>query len=284
MGGLLGMVAMVRNDPTVAEWVSYHHAAGLHEFLFIDDGSDDGTWERLQYMALVAPWVKCVRYDGKAESRRHPSDKEVIARQVDAYRQAREMIPAAWAWAAFMDLDEYLVTRDNRPLGKLLELADEVSAVALNWKCFGTPTQAHGFVIERTTRCSSSKSRFNLHYKCLVRNGRIGPAMSTHRPNITEGKIVHDFDGAYEGRKHGKTTSIRHGQAWINHYRCGSLTTWLKRQARGYDGWEDYASLEEFRRRVKECNLETDETSLAHVPRMKRLMDALEPGWIERTG
>lgn len=105
----LPLVAQIRNGRRyLPSFLAHYRKLGVTRFIFVDDGSDDGSAEYLVPMADVDLYRSNISY---MESNRGLLFKEEIVRR---YGQNR--------WWLFVDIDEYLVFEgvEERSLGDLI--------------------------------------------------------------------------------------------------------------------------------------------------------------------
>ena len=105
----LPLVAQVRNGRRyLPSFLAHYRKLGVTRFIFVDDGSNDGTAEYLSPMSDVDLYRSTIGY---TESNRGILFKEEIVRRYGKNR-----------WWLFVDIDEYLVFEgaEDRSLGDLI--------------------------------------------------------------------------------------------------------------------------------------------------------------------
>jgi len=129
--GAVTVVAILKNEaPYLLEWLAFHRAVGVSDFLLYDHGSDDGSRDLLRCLA-AAGLLRWVDWDGRSE-----------APQTDAYNEALTANRIATRWVAYLDLDEFLVPKQVSSLPELLSaLPDDAAAILPNWVVFGSNGQ-----------------------------------------------------------------------------------------------------------------------------------------------
>jgi hypothetical protein len=149
------------------EWLGYHKAVGVDQFVLYDNNSNDGG------RALI-------------ESSPFASDVTVVdcseePGQLAAYHHFCLHYAQRTTWAAFVDLDEFIHPLESDTLPALLPRYEPFSAVLLNWNLFGPSghdTRPLGLVIENYLKRVSYDAEINRHVKSLVRTADlidIGP-------------------------------------------------------------------------------------------------------------
>jgi hypothetical protein len=115
---------------------------------------------------------------------------------------------------------------------------DDVSAVAMNWACFGSAGavfKEDTLVPERFTRRADSSFFINRHYKSLVRPKRTIRFINPHQALMTEGRYVMangDTLVANEKFPYGLSQTLCWEVLRVNHYVVKSLEEFLVRKSR----------------------------------------------------
>lgn len=212
----VGIVAIAKNEARfLLEWVAFHRAVGIRHFFIADNGGDDGTSELLKRLDRAG---HIVRFDFRD---RHPA-------QLAAYNDIVPRLRGALDLAVIIDVDEFV-----RPLAS--ERADtffaeifsdpNVSALALNWACYGSSGRVEsgrGLVTTRFTRRAEQDFRSNRHIKTVFRVDRFLRAENPHLVRISGGRYVdvhgEDIDEWYPDFGPGATTrTLWHG-ARVDHF------------------------------------------------------------------
>lgn len=158
----IALVAIVKNEtPYILEWIAHYRSIGIGNLIIYDNETDDpdGTLQKLDQAQLckVIPW--------KVEEGTSP--------QISAYNDAIRRFRERFEFIAFFDADEFLcVPPGFNIIAWLRELPDDVGAVAINQRIFGSSghlTRSAGFVTERFTRCSVSSYDENYWVKSIYR-------------------------------------------------------------------------------------------------------------------
>jgi hypothetical protein len=149
--GYLAFCVLARNEgPYFSEWLQYHNAAGGSKFYVYDHASEPPLRAALDtYIRsdLVEYEFLELSSDGIRGSRN---------RQPEVYTTCIRQHGQKHTWMAFIDMDEFIVTADGRRLPDLLAPYEDVGALALKWKVFGSsghvakPSQG---VLEAYTEC-----------------------------------------------------------------------------------------------------------------------------------
>src|SRR5487761_1966786 len=116
--------AMFRDDARyLPEWVAYHHAIGFDRFVLYDNASTDGGADLLRRFPL-ADRVTVIQW---------PQPQG----QLPAYRHFIDIFAPAYAWAAFIDVDEFILPLGGASLQDTLRRCDQSSAILVNGRVFG---------------------------------------------------------------------------------------------------------------------------------------------------
>ncbi|MBR2215474.1 MAG: glycosyltransferase family 92 protein [Selenomonadaceae bacterium] len=234
----LAIVAIIKNEGAyLREWLDYHLAAGVEHFYLYDNESEDNTQD------IIAPYVAqgivtCQKWPGKAQ-------------QLFAYAHALEQYRYTCRYMAFLDLDEFIVPRVNKPIGQivreLLAIDKAAAGVTMNWRLFGSsglnsppPSVLQGF-------CHRAPDDFpqNKHVKIVVNPRRVRYMRTPHHAIYTYG--WHAVDDA--GQKI-INTPYNPGNAAkilaVNHYFTKTKGEWLSRRSYARADTGQFRQLEEF--------------------------------------
>uniref|UniRef100_UPI00235669E2 glycosyltransferase family 2 protein n=1 Tax=Rhodosalinus sediminis TaxID=1940533 RepID=UPI00235669E2 len=148
------IVACMKNEaPYIVEWVAYHRAIGVDDFLIYTNDCEDGT------DALLA------RLDALGVVRHRTNDAwQGNSPQQHALDRARaEPVVRDAAWLMHIDVDEFVNVRcGDGTLDAFLARGPEATNVAMTWRLFGRSGVARledRVVIEQVTRRASAPSR-----------------------------------------------------------------------------------------------------------------------------
>jgi hypothetical protein len=206
------LVAIARDEaPYVAEWLAFHLAVGFTRVLVFDHGSRDGTADVVARAARRVPAVSL-----------HPVPADPLRTpQLAAYAAALPLVETPWV--AFLDIDEFLVPwRDGSVSAYLARVPEDVSAVHVNWRSFGSSglgEPGYGLVTEAFLRCAEPDWAYQAHYKTLARRERIVYA-NIHEVAVRHGRrTLSDFTDVDPGAI-GSADRIAYGGIQLNHYQA----------------------------------------------------------------
>lgn len=214
------MVAIVKNERQyLPEWIAYHRLIGFEHFYIADHGSSDDT------ELLLAKWQS----QGLVTACQWEPEERA---QILWYQHVLEHHGHESTYMAFMDVDEFLVhPHCDRPLEWLAPTlaSEEVGAVAINWRIFGSSGMRFrqpGGVLERFSMASDCARVVNCHVKSIVKPSRV-LSMTPHTAQLKPGYRYLSADGQtvdfIEGKaQSGRTQSVIDTPMKIYHYNIKS--------------------------------------------------------------
>ena len=120
----LAVCAIFKNEaPYLLEWIAWHRVIGFDRFVLYDNGSTDGGAELIRHSPL-ADRVTLIHWPQRPG-------------QLSAYRHFIDIFAPAYEWAAFIDLDEFILPLGDNTLRDTLGRCGQASAVLVNWRVFG---------------------------------------------------------------------------------------------------------------------------------------------------
>jgi hypothetical protein len=203
------LCAIARNEgPYLLEWIAYHKVIGFAEIIIYDNGSRDGSG------AVLAALAEC----GEVAQIAWP-DKSGVSPQTSAYLDA--VGRSRSEWLAYLDVDEFLILHQDPDVSRFLNrFSPQVSAIALNWRVYGSSHRRRygaGLVLERFTRCSPLDHHKNLHVKCLNRRTQIVETLP-HSCILRDGLMVNENGEPITLAFHSTSAAASHRLAQVNHY------------------------------------------------------------------
>ena len=156
------IVCIAKNeDNYIDEWIAYNLKLGFnHIFIYAND------WP----FTYAHPQVTVIDYPGVNKQR------EAYAHFLSNYRKD-------FTWAAFFDVDEYLVLKKSSTIRELLLEYSDVEALAINWVLFGdnglTEVADDYSLLRRFTK---RQVGVNEHIKCILNLTNNSSAMDVHNP------------------------------------------------------------------------------------------------------
>jgi len=235
------VACMKHEAPYILEWIAYHQAIGVDDFLIYSNGCEDGTTEILQHL------------EGLGMVRHRPNDDwRGQSPQQHALNQAmRERVVQDAAWISHIDVDEFINVRcGNGTLDDLFARAPQATNFAMTWRLFGhngIETFHDDLVIAQFDTCAPRfcpKPHTVWGYKTLFKNIGAYGKLSCHRPNKLDparrGDVVwvngSGQDITVQAVQNGWRSSretIGYDLVQLNHYALRSAESFLIKRQRG---------------------------------------------------
>jgi hypothetical protein len=236
------IVGCMKNEgPYILEWVAYHRAIGVDNFLIYTNGCEDGTdaiLDRMQDMGILQHRLND-EWKGKSpqQAALNKSLKEPLVKKAD--------------WLIHIDVDEFMNIRTgNGTLDDLFAKMPEATNIAMTWRLFGHSGVTRIVdepVIGQFQTCAPAwcpKPHTVWGFKTMFRNNGAYAKMSCHRPNkLAPAKRteVKWFNGSGQpmaeslkdkGWRSG-TGDIGYDLIQLNHYALRSAESFLIKRQRG---------------------------------------------------
>ncbi|WP_175836411.1 glycosyltransferase family 2 protein [Burkholderia anthina] len=228
----IGIAAIFKNEcEFIVEWIAYHRAIGVDEFIIFDNESVDGSGELLAKLEKIGI-ITFVSFPNPPGQRP----------QLPAYSAMLAACPDSVDVLAFIDADEFIFPMDNetsiRSYFEDIFSNEEISALALNWAIYGSSGHvflSEGLVIDRFKKMAKMDFGVNNHYKSVVRPGRVEFFENPHHAQLKSGRYVNSKgeDIVYHPvHGHGLSHDVMWEGARINHYAVKSLEEFLVGKSR----------------------------------------------------
>ncbi|NNK78791.1 MAG: glycosyltransferase family 2 protein, partial [Litoreibacter sp.] len=237
------IVTTMKNEgPFILEWIAYHRAIGVEDFLVYTNDCTDGTDDLLDLLQAK----------GLVQHRDNPFRQTGLKPQHAALQAAEEEeILQKAGWAICMDVDEYINIHCGE--GRLKDLFDRIgdaNMISLTWRLFGNDDVHEfrdGFIIEQFNRCAPElcrKPHQAWGFKTLFRNIGIYKKMGVHRPKGLKPDLWDQItwvNGSGEPmprsllRNGWRSTTESYGYELVtlNHYAVRSAESFLVKRDRG---------------------------------------------------
>lgn len=216
------LCGIARNEgPYLIEWIAFHRAIGVEHIILYSNDSDDDSDALLARLAALdlieyRPWPGV---DGRSS-------------QISAYQDAT--VRCESRWICFLDLDEFLNLKSDASIGDFLARFDpDVTAIALNWRLFGSAGRIDhepGLVTERFTRASVPDHPFSRQIKTIAVASEIYK-VTAHRVRVKHGRYA-DGSGATLDPGRG-FAPVHHDLVQVNHYVLKSRAEFALKRKRG---------------------------------------------------
>jgi hypothetical protein len=236
------IVGCMKNEaPYIVEWVAYHRAMGVDNFVIYTNDCSDGTSElldRLQEMGVL-------------QHRNNDNWKGNSPQQYALNQSQREPVMINAEWIIHIDVDEFINVRTgNGTLADFFERVPDATNVAMTWRLFGhngVTKLADEFVIEQFDTCAPKfcpKPHTVWGFKTMFRNIGAYEKISCHRPNKLEegwenkvqwvnGSGAPMGDDVKTKGWRNSTKSIGYDLLQLNHYALRSAESFLIKRQRG---------------------------------------------------
>ena len=237
------IVTTMKNEgPFILEWIAYHRAIGVDDFLIYTNDCTDGTDAMLDLLQAK----------GLVQHRDNPYRTSDLMPQHAALQAAEaEPIMQTCAWGICMDVDEFInIKIGDGTLSALYGAMGDANMISLTWRLFGnaeTRTYTDQFVLDQFTRCAPEVIRKPHHawgFKTLFRNIDIYKKLGVHRPKGLRPDLwdrVKWLNGSGKPqpkemfRNGWRSTLETYGYDWacLNHYAVRSAESFLVKRDRG---------------------------------------------------
>lgn len=147
------LVCIAKNeDHYIQEWIDYHLKIGFHN---IHIYANDWVYNNSQSNLII----------------KHISGKN---QQWNAYNSFLQEYNHSYDWAAFLDVDEFLVLEKHKTLEDFLDSYNDCNAIGINWAIFGNNNHNkiinnNYSVLSRFTRRNKENHPTNKHVKTMVK-------------------------------------------------------------------------------------------------------------------
>lgn len=242
-GGRTLIVTCMKNEgPFILEWVAYHRAIGVDDFLVYTNDCNDGTDELLN---LLMDRGIVQRRDNKF----HGTDLKPQHWALDAADSEKVYKNAGWVIS--MDVDEFInVHTGEGRLDDLYKAVGEANMISCTWRLFGNG-DVHAyedkFLVDQFVRCAPElcrKPHQAWGFKTLFRNVGIYKKMGVHRPKGLKPDLwdqIHWVNGSGKPmpkkliRNGWRSTTDSYGYdlVTLNHYAVRSAESFLVKRDRG---------------------------------------------------
>lgn len=241
--GRTAIVTTMKNEaPFILEWLAYHRAIGVEDFLVYTNDCTDGTDTMLDLLQAK----------GIVQHRDNPYRDSGLKPQHAALQAAEaEPVMRECGWGICMDVDEFLCIKiGDGTLPALYAAMGEANMISATWRLFGN-AEVHGyedrFVTEQFTRCAPEmirKPHQAWGFKTLFRNIDLYKKLGVHRPKGLRPDLWRDvrwLNGSGQPmpaeafRTAWRSTTETVGYDWVqlNHYAVRSAESFLVKRDRG---------------------------------------------------
>lgn len=236
------ITTMKNEGPFILEWIAYHRAIGVKNFLVYTNDCTDGTDD---FHALL-------QRKGIVEHRNNPFRETGLKPQHAALQagEKEEIIKNA-DWVICMDVDEFInIKTGDGTLKALFEAVGDANMISLTWRLFGN-SDIHDFhdrpIIGDYTRCAheiTRKPHQAWGFKTLFRNIGLFKKLGVHRPKGLNPQLwedIHWVNGSgakmpkefYRNAWRSTQATVGYDLVSLNHYAVRSAESFLVKRDRG---------------------------------------------------
>lgn len=202
----------------LVEWIAYHCAIGFDRFVLYDNVSTDGGSDAIRRSPL-SERVAVIQW---------PQD------QLSAYRHFIDIFAPAYEWAAFIDVDEFILPLGGHSLQDVLRRCADASAVLVNGRVFGPSGHEEpppGLVIESYDQRVNDTLPVNRYVKSIVRCAELLDVTQDPRIFRLKGAACNPLGQEVPNVAVQRDACFQN--LVINHYYTKSRRDWLARVASG---------------------------------------------------
>jgi len=237
------IVTTMKNEgPFILEWLAYHRAIGVEDFLIYTNDCTDGTDTMLQML----------QDKGFVQHRENPFKTSGLKPQHAALQASDDepMIQNA-DWLICMDVDEFINIKcgDGR-LPDLYNAIGDANMISITWRLFGNSDIHHfkdGLIIEDYDLCAHElirKPHQAWGFKTLFHNVGIFKKMGVHRPKGLKPQLWEDINwvngsgkpmpsNMYRNGWRSTTATYGYDLVQLNHYAVRCAESFLVKRDRG---------------------------------------------------
>lgn len=282
--GRSGIITCMKNEgPFILEWIAYHQAIGVDDFLVYTNDCADGTDHLLDLLQAR----------GIVQHRDNPFRGTGMKPQHAALQAAdTEPMVRALDWVICTDVDEFINIHvgDGR-LADLFAATGDANLISMTWRLFGNADIADfrdGFITETFAHCAprlTRKPHQAWGFKTAFRALGIFKKLGVHRPKGLRPQLVSRIrwvNGSgqpmplkdYRNAWRSTTATCGYDLVTLNHYALRSAESFLVKRDRGRVNHVDRDQGLNYWFRMNH-NLEQDHSIARMIPAARARFDAL---------
>lgn len=224
----ISMVAIAKDEESfIEEWIAYHRLLGVDHFFIYDNGQSQLLKQQL---SKYKDFVTVISFN---KIRLFNPSVQVLA-----YRHAVKNYTHQYQWVSFLDIDEFIVFKDNESFQSFLARYSNASAIQLHSYLFGNAGcyEDPELVTSRLTLRHDKVGRF---VKTIARSADIIPEQvfihfarlkNGSRSTVLPNGVKVDIGVFQEKSLESENIAV------IHHYRCRSFKSFVSRIKRGDAG------------------------------------------------
>ena len=214
------LVCIAKNEENyIDEWIKYHIKLGFSKiFIYENDWRYNGEFKNSDY-------IKLIEFDGKLK-------------QIPAYNHFIKTYYKEYDWAGFIDVDEFIVLKQDKNISSFLEKYNEYKSVGLNWSMFGSNNlkfNGEYSVIKRFLKCHKKLIE---EIKCFI-NFKKAEDKLIFTTNNPHNILNRDCTITVDKQKYINGPLNKHNLenreiAYLNHYYTKTKDEWDTKISRGW--------------------------------------------------
>lgn len=202
----IALVCIAKNEENyIQEWIDYHIKIGFDQiFIYENDWKSD----------IINDKIVTIPVNGSKM-------------QLQCYNHFINNYKTIYDWAAFIDVDEFIVLKKHKNINDFIEEYKQYGSVGLNWVLFGDNNLKFEDNYSLLKRFTKRQSTPNPHIKSIVNlkktstmyvHNHIGECVDTNHKRIDNSPF--NYDGPID-------------VAQINHYFCKTKEEFIEKVKRG---------------------------------------------------
>ncbi len=236
------ITCMKNEGPFILEWVAYHRAIGVQDFIVYTNDCSDGTDDFLDLLQAK----------GILQHRENPFEGTGLKPQHAALQAGEnEDVVRNANWVISMDVDEFInIKTGDGTLADLFKAVGDANMISCTWRLCGN-SDIHEFVdeplIAQFTRCAEEMTRKPHQawgFKTLFRNIGLFKKLGVHRPKGLNPQLWNEIrwvNGSgkplpkdmYRNAWRSTTDTVGYDLVQLNHYAVRSAESFLVKRDRG---------------------------------------------------
>ncbi|NSX54320.1 glycosyltransferase family 2 protein [Parasulfitobacter algicola] len=281
--GYTVIVTTMKNEgPFILEWLAFHRAIGVKEFLVYTNDCTDGTDDLL----------KLLDAKGFVQHRENPFRTMDLRPQHAALQAAEnEKVVQDAGWVVCMDVDEFInIHVGDGTLNDLYQAVGDANMISMTWRLFGNADVDKfepSFVIKQFQQCAPQvirKPHQAWGFKTLFRNNGLYKKLGVHRPKGLKPDLWDQIkwvngsgkpmpDKMFRNGWRSSISTYGYDLVTLNHYAVRSAESFLVKRDRGRVNHVDRDQGMNYWFRMNN-NAETDRTILRLLPKVQVEYDA----------
>lgn len=258
-------------DFFLKEWIEFHRLMGVQHFYLYNNLSTDNYLEILQpYIAAGIVDLMDYAYES------HNQFEHTYFVQLPLYNHALHIAKQTARWAAFIDIDEFLVPVQHSNLVSLLAEYEQYAGLIVNWQAYGTsgkdsllPDQ---LITENLLLKAPTEAACNRMHKSIVQPLCVAAATDPHYFLYHDGFFAVNSNG--EQAQVGDPVVV--DKIRINHYWFGTKDWFIHNKIPRRSKWGLSLLPEHVDLLISSCNQVEDDTILRFTPLLKKVMFPLQ--------